>query len=222
MKLLTTLPLVAFASFASAANAATIEFDETNDSTFLASFALFNAAGERTSTANGDAVLELSARVFRGSDGEVRTNPQRLVDLDNNGAGVFSFDNDGDTSDQIDGDGGNDLLIFTFFQEVTLTGVTFREDNGNGDDFSFGKVTGDFYAGHKNSTVYPTTNEDFTGFSLAELTGSVFGFGAKASGADYRVASISYELAAVPVPATLPLLLAGFGGLAAMRRYKNA
>ncbi len=62
---------------------------------------------------------------------------RRLVDQDNNGLGADGF-LDGDN---IDGRFGNDILIFTFDQEVQLDVIRFGGVDGN-DDFAFGPVDG--------------------------------------------------------------------------------
>ena len=53
--------------------------------------------------------------------------------------------------------------------------------------------------------------------------GSIFFDNTAATGAGYAYGNISYELAAaVPLPASLPLILAGLGGLALARRRRAA
>ena len=111
---------------------------------------------------------------------------------------------------KLDGAGAKELLQFYYSENVKITQVTFALISKKG------KVTG-----FVNGTMIGTTLV-MPVFNLASfgLTGDWFGAGAPNSKSSYRISSIT--VASVPVPAAGLMLLAGLGGLSALRRKRRA
>ena len=122
----------------------------------------------------------------------------------------------------IDGRHGNEMVVFDFGNRIVeLTGVTLSHADGN--DYV------DVVVYNNGTRRMPTDGfldvavADYSPqfISIASLdTGSVFGVGAYSHGSDFRVQAIHFEV--VPLPAAGWLLLAGIGGLAALKRRKKA
>lgn len=119
-------------------------------------------------------------------------------------------------SNELDGFGINEVLIFTFDQEVTLGNVAFS-NVGWLDTFSF-------FSGSN-------TPWDFSGaalasnFDLSGYTGTVFGIGTINPLSSFRIASLEATATDAPAPVPLPaagfVLLGGVAALAAVRRRKS-
>jgi len=145
-----------------------------------------------------------------------------------NGLGVTSHGGD---SHQVDGANRNDMVVFSFDQDVTLESVTFNYVDGN-DDFTFffdGNADGDFTDGADSrylNTDIPGSSSPSTYTFLSTWIGQTFGIGAYGSGDNFKIKSVSVEptLSVVPLPAALPLYGAGVAilGFMGWRRKRNA
>ena len=128
------------------------------------------------------------------------------------GRALIIQENDGEPDD--DGRGG--WISFTFSQAVSFLGFDFLDDefvtvsDNNGNSAVVGTGTGPAFDNY-------VTASGLLGFSdVTELT---FDFGGNSGAID----NLEFEIAAVPVPASLPLMLAGLAGFGfASRRRKNA
>lgn len=141
----------------------------------------------------------------------------RQVDQNNLGLGADGPIDNG----QIDGALGNDVLVFSFSQEVRIESISFANVDGN-DDFAFGSVDGNSFTRFVNfqDVTNPILASSF--LTLGQRTGGAFGIGAIGTFDNFRVSGI--EVTAVPVPAAGLLLgsaLLGFGYLR-RRRQREA
>lgn len=105
--------------------------------------------------------------------------------------------------------GFSDLITFTFSQVVDFRKMIFAAVDGD-DDFDL-FIDGALVSEENNIAAA----NPFGPFGM----GTSFSVGADALFDDFRIASI--DVAAVPLPASAFLLMAGIGGLGAMRRRKG-
>lgn len=143
---------------------------------------------------------------------------RRLVDQDRNGLGADAFFD----GDNIDGRFGNDILIFTFDQEVQLDTLRFGGVDGN-DDFAFGPVDGlSFFRIVDFQDVTDPLNAA-TFLTDDQRIGTAFGIGAIGSNDNFTVAGLSVSsVAAVPLPASGLLLGSVLLGFGLLRRRRVA
>lgn len=131
----------------------------------------------------------------------------------------------GDSNNDIDGNGDNNILTFTFDSAVRLVSVLF-DNVDDSDEATLAAVLSGPTAGTTlaatQSFISPVGGDD--GTLSPNLVGTFFGIGAIDGNDDFRVRSITVEtdIAPVPLPAGLPLLAVGLGGLALLRRRRKS
>jgi type V secretory pathway adhesin AidA len=147
----------------------------------------------------------------------------------------------GDKDHRVDGRGRDEMLLFSFNREVTLkfVGVSYfdHDDDVEIASYFMGKkgLTLDEYHSDvdldpwfKSTWFYNGSSDDHGQVWLdadEQVTSKFIGIGADHKDDQFKVAAIkvSYEhIAAIPLPAGLPLLLGGFGLLAVLRKRKSA
>jgi hypothetical protein len=125
----------------------------------------------------------------------------------------------------VDGKGFDEVVKFVFDKVVKIEKIWFSY-NEAGDDFAFtvldGANAGAFYA-----TVGIPGTSFYSSFTFTkEILASMFGVGATGKYDEFKIKKIkvSYEdhPEVIPLPAAGWLMVAGLGGLAALRRKKNA
>ncbi|MDT0594820.1 hypothetical protein [Glaciecola petra] len=188
----------------SVANAVVIEFDD-----YKTSFTQFTFRNIVDVMPGVD--LNIEAAVFSNNSSVItdvdtgNSNNRRLGLLDDDGLGVVGINTD--QGGRVDGNSGNDLLIFTFSRAVMFTGIGFT-DFGNSDDFEFGLIEGNMF----NRIL---SNEDVSqDVSFSGYYGTTFGVGAVQSNDSFRLSSISV----VSAPATLALFAICLAALGLRKR----
>ena len=110
-----------------------------------------------------------------------------------------------------------DLLTFAFSSAVSLNSLTFGNVDANDDfDIFFDGVLAANDVGISGANPALFGGVELTEFSVGADQVSLF-FGSD----DFTVAGFDVSIAAVPLPAGLPLLLAGLGGMIAVRRKRR-
>lgn len=148
-----------------------------------------------------------------------------LIDRYDGGIGM---DGGGNDSHQVDGSGSNEFLKLAFNPSITLKSAsftyvsnldTFRLYTHNGTDWDY---EGDANPCNQLFCVNPSTT--YTYNFAGTYFGSMFLIGATGSNDDFKLKAVSvdYEVAAVPLPAAGWMLVAGLGGIAALKRRRKA
>lgn len=178
-------------------------------------------------SADGNLTLTATANNQTSDDGEIGFN-NPLLGQYSGGLGVcngtansrYSGGCKGDDH-QVDGDRGNDVVIFDFgTQEVTLESVTLSFVGSN-DQFSFS-----FFDGNSTtpasffSSIDPTNGSISTYVFNQVWTGSLFGIGANDSNDEFKIRGlgVSYEVSEIPVPAAAFLFAPALMGFLGLRR----
>ncbi|WP_299962296.1 VPLPA-CTERM sorting domain-containing protein [uncultured Roseobacter sp.] len=129
---------------------------------------------------------------------------------------------------QVDGGGSgasDEMAIFTFSETVTLRSVGFSFIGSNDEfDFRMYDPLGQFFASQEPGVGTGPNNEVVYSFSQI-WTGSIFGIGAQDKNDEFKIKSLTFDFdepddnpSPVPLPAAAWMLLAGVGGLGAMKR----
>ncbi|MEM8555443.1 MAG: VPLPA-CTERM sorting domain-containing protein [Pseudomonadota bacterium] len=194
----------------------------------------FFAPGELT---YDDPVNGLSVRVFAGTHprGSGADAPFRLdfclndcVVRASRGIGVRLSTSD--NTPQLDSQGPDEFLLVSFSRAVFLQSVWFNAAgaNANGsDEFDFAvdgvdfdvdaRFGSDTLVDFPNSNLPQTPGPDrLVAFDPTEIRGTDFLFYTDDDTDNYIISQLEYT--PVPVPAALPLMVAGMGGLALVRR----
>lgn len=178
--------------------------------TFFNDQAAFNAATAGfTFTFDGFDNDIAQADVITLDSGVISTNRDRLVDDNSVSNGVYN--------NAIDGDGGtaSEISEWLFPQEVTAVGFDFF-------DVRAGRLT--LEVDGVTSQVSPVDGDGFFGFlSSTAVTEVTFGNATNLIN-EFDLDNLQFgsaDVAAVPLPATLPLLLAGFAAMGIARRKRG-
>jgi hypothetical protein len=214
----TILLASAFALGAGAASAASITFDllgayDTNEPSLN-----YSAGG-----------VDLKVEGLR-CDNSNKNCGAALIDQYGTGIGM---DGGGGDSHQVDGSNYNEFLTLSFSEEVQFSSVSFTYYSA-GDDFEFFTHTGSAWshvgradACESNCGNSSTINKyDF----LGTYVGTAFMVGSMATGDDWKLRAVTVDytddgngnLPPVPLPAAGWMLLAGLGGLGAMKRRQKS
>ena len=209
----------AIVGLAGSATAATLTFDDYSHGDVITSVDL--GAGVTASvTANGRSrsapdeawIFDTTLSGTRDRDLEGPfTDDGRNYDI-HVGRALIVQEHDGAPDD--DGNGG--WIRFNFSRAITFLGFDFLDDetvaarDNNGNRIRIGTPTGSQYDNYFSTTGL---------LNWQNVTQLTFNFGRNSGAID----NLRYELSEVPVPASLPLLLAGLGAMAfASKRRKTA
>lgn len=160
-----------------------------------------------------------SGTVATGTVNPGSPNNSAFLTFTGNGLGVFggSDPNGPDSDRQIDGRFTlNDLAIFDFGEMVILDEIDFNLVGGN-DDFVL--FAGNSLADLTSFTIFDIPGNAGNIFSSGAV-GRYFGIGAFETNDEFRIKSLT--VSEVPLPAALPLFIAGLAGLRFAGRRKKA
>ena len=200
---------------ATSANASLVTFNFSDNQADAASYTFTDAAT--------GLVLTITPATFVGSS--ITQDPSYLVTQDTPGLGVRSS-GDGEPLFDAKKNGLQDMAIFSFSDTVSLTQIAFNNTDSANDTFDF------FHdSDNNNSLVNAGTNSvnHPSGLVLLSVlfpglaTGDLFGFGSACGGCppnnEWRISSLSVDVAVTPLPAALPLFGTGLGVFALVRWF---
>lgn len=220
MKQLTALALLtAFSAGTAQANTLTFDEPDFGVGTAVTSFSVDGVTGSISATGGVDQAIIFDTTTLSGGDDDLVAPFFADFDADGNGIGpglapgnvLIIAEND--NFDNPDDNGSGGTITFTFDKLVDFLGFRVFDDVTNF------VVTSDL--GETSESVSLDSDNQFAEIStnFSNVSSLTFNFG-NASGA---IDNLQF-VAAVPVPASLPLLLAGFGafGFAARRKARKS
>ncbi|MFN7222402.1 MAG: VPLPA-CTERM sorting domain-containing protein [Paracoccaceae bacterium] len=118
------------------------------------------------------------------------------------------------------GFGCNGIMTLTF--DADVSNVTFDYGFGNPGDSASLSIFDGLGALISSVLLTSTSGVAFADLSYLGALRSILFDNSASTGAGYAYGNVTYTPAAVPLPASLPLLLAALGGAALIRRRKTA
>ena len=183
------------------------------------------ATGEPGADFGGDDTTAIVGRFtfdgaldFGTSDGSDATTIQQWLDTSVGSSTTWIGDDLGGTQLSKDGIGnGTATTSFFYFELVGGLGAgDFTVMHDDGFAIFNGPESGENRVGGTNGPTVKVTTE------VLGFEGGVFDLLYVATNGDPSVLNVNYDPSVIPVPASLPLLLAGMGGFAFMRRRQKA
>jgi len=176
---------------------------------------------------NGHETVEVSGWQYDGFSNSLKTGSSSTASWGgaHGGIGVCRYKTSSWCNlDQhkIDGFHGNDMALLDFGDKVVrLTSLTFAyaDHNDKFDVLAFGNGNGSAATDYEWDIKIDGSGVKTVALSGLD-TGSLFGIGAFSKKSEFKLQSVHYSV--VPLPAAGWMLLAGLGGLAALKRRKNA
>lgn len=226
---LATLGVAALLAGAGAASAATIDLNVGKDWT----------QGTHTYT-TGPYSVTVEARNYTGAGNLTGADPYLAswsgsaggIGICNPGTDDKKASSAGCYKDEhtVDGEGPNEVAIFDFGSLVVqLTSITFAYSDKWDlyDVFLYGNGTGSAPTGsdtgNKITTSWTEKTRTVSDFLIGP--GSIFGIGIGNEAGDVKIQALHFDVVppnVIPLPAAGWLLLAGVGGMAAMKRRRKA